>query len=310
MCYPCRIVKLARETNKKMTMKNIFTLIISIIVISLTYSCSKTELMDYEGSEGIYFYVQRVPISGYGDTTLWSANATTLFEFTKLPVVDTLHTLRVRVTGHVKDYDRAFEVRINKDSTTAVDGVNYEFDSSNTVIKAGMHYADVPIKIIRSENLETDQLRVTVQLLPNENFKLAFNKLYSLPGTMPMDKKDEGHDPAFHSIYMNYFLVRPATWMPLMDFEEGEIERGSLGQFGIKKFNLMSEVCKVTYDMFLSTATMPTTRITVLGQQMAAYLTNQFNNGTPVLEDDGRLMWVMGVPWNSTIGVAYIPVKK
>ena len=291
-------------------MKKIFILIISIIAISLTYSCSKTELMDYEGSEGIYFYVQRVPVSGYGDTTLWSANATSMVEFTKMPVTDTTLSLRVRVTGTVKDYDRKFEIRINKDSTTAIEDVNYEFDPSKNVVKAGMHYADVPIKIIRSENLLTSTLRATVQLLPNENFKLAFNKLYSLPGVNFMDKKDEGHDPSFHSVYMNYFLVRPSAWVPMMDYVQGSQEGGLLGEFTEKKFNLIAEVCKVTYDEFTDKSTMPMPRVQVIGQQMAAYLINQFNAGTPVLEDDGRLMWVMRVPWQSFVGIPYVPVEE
>lgn len=266
--------------------------------------------MDYEGTEGLYFYVQKVPISGYGDTTLWSANATSLIEFTKMPVVDTMLNLRVRVTGHVKDYDRAFEIRINKDSTTAVEGMNYEFNASDKVIKAGMHYADVPIRVLRAENLQKEELRVTVELLPNENFNLAFKKLYSLPGTMPMDRKDEGHNPAFHSIYMNYLLVRPDAWVPGFEYEIGQTEGGLLGAFTEKKFNVISEVCKVTYDEFISKSTMPQIRIQVIQQQMKAYLINQFNNGTPVLEDDGRLMWVMEVPWQSIVGLPYVPVDK
>ena len=83
-----------------------------------------------------------------------------------------------------------------------------------------------------------------------------------------------------------------------------------LGQFSEKKFKLISQVCNVTYDEFTSPLTMPNIRVQVISQQMRAYLINQFNSGNPVLEDDGRLMWVMTVPWTSYIGVPYVPATN
>lgn len=281
--------------------------IILLISFFAAIACSKTELMDYSGKEGIYFYIQRVPVSGYGDTTIWSANATTTIEFTKIPVADTTLKLRVRITGNVKDYDRAIKVKINKDSTTAVENTNYVFDANNLIVKAGLHYCDIPITIKRADNLITQTLQVRIQLEENEHFKLAFDKLYSLPGSMPMSPKDEGHNPSLHTIYMNFFLVRPSEWVPKMDYQHGKQELGLLGQFSVKKFNVISEVCSITYDEFTNPSTMPNVRVQVINQMMKAYLISQFNSGNPILEDDGRLMWVMGVPWNSFIGVPYVP---
>ena len=43
----------------------------------------------------------------------------------------------------------------------------------------------------------------------------------------------------------------------------------------------------------------------LITNEMTRYLTDKFNAGTPVKEDDGRLMWVGSVPWTSTIGVPY-----
>ena len=291
-------------------MKKIFITFLSIIGLLTMYSCSYTELMDYEGKEGVYFFVQRMPVSGYGDTTVWNANSSTTIEFTKIPYTDTTLHLRVMTTGPVKSYDRPFNIVINKDSTTAIENTNYVFDSSSNVVKAGMHYSDVKIRIIRSEELTTKTLRAMLELKPNEHFDLSPNALYSFPGSLLMDKKDEGHNPAYHSIFMNYFLVRPVAWVPAMDYAQGSAELGLLGQFSEKKFNLLSQLANVTYDEFTDKTTMPQVRITVLGQLMGAYLINQYNNKTPVLEDDGRLMWVMGVPWTSYIGVPYVPVNN
>ena len=281
-----------------------------IIILFSAFSCSKTELIDYQGKEGIYFYVQRMPISGYGDTTMWSANASTSIEFTKIPVADTVLKLRVRITGNIKDYDRPIKVIVNKDSTSALENTNFEMMQENHMVKAGLHYCDIPVKIKRADNLQSATLRLTLQLLENEHFRLAFEKLFSFPGIMAMPKEDEGHDPAFHHIYMNYFLVRPSEWVPKFDYQAGVAEGGLLGQFSEKKFKLISQVCNVTYDEFTSPLEMPNIRVQVISQQMRAYLINQFNSGNPVLEDDGRLMWVMTVPWTSYIGVPYVPATN
>lgn len=52
---------------------------------------------------------------------------------------------------------------------------------------------------------------------------------------------------------------------------------------------------------------MPGAKQTVIQEHMANYLQELYDKGTPVLEDDGRLMWFMGVSWTSVVGVPWVP---
>ncbi|MFR4037690.1 MAG: hypothetical protein ACLTZT_07770 [Butyricimonas faecalis] len=50
---------------------------------------------------------------------------------------------------------------------------------------------------------------------------------------------------------------------------------------------------------------MPSAKRSVIKEYMVNYLQDLYDNGTPVLEEDGRLMWFMGVSWYSYVGVAW-----
>ena len=86
-------------------------------------SCEK-EVKDYDGEEGVYFYVQWG--AEWGDTTKWANQSYTPVEFVNI-LGDTYEVkVRVMSTGRVKDYDRTFQMVVDKDSTTAVVNQNYE----------------------------------------------------------------------------------------------------------------------------------------------------------------------------------------
>ena len=105
-------------------------------------SCEK-EVKDYDGEEGVYFYVQWG--AEWGDTTKWANQSYTPVEFVNI-LGDTYEVkVRVMSTGRVKDYDRTFQMVVDKDSTTAVVNQNYEPFEEMQVIKAGQTYADVVI---------------------------------------------------------------------------------------------------------------------------------------------------------------------
>ena len=122
-------------------MKNIVYIATLFLIIAGLSGCEK-EIKDFDGEEGVYFYVQWGP--DWFDTTYWAAQPYTKVEFIKKGVDELLLKIRVQMTGRVKDYDRKFRIVVDQDSTTAVKGENYlEFDEWQT-IKGGWSYADVP----------------------------------------------------------------------------------------------------------------------------------------------------------------------
>ena len=100
-------------------MKNIVYIATLFLIIAGLSGCEK-EIKDFDGEEGVYFYVQW-GVDWY-DTTYWAAQPYTKVEFIKKGVDEQLLKIRVQATGRIKDYDRKFRIVVDQDSTTAVKG--------------------------------------------------------------------------------------------------------------------------------------------------------------------------------------------
>lgn len=292
---------------------NIILLALFFSFTSGMMSCQRSEVMNYEGEEGVYFAVQYGP--EWGDTTLWSYFPLTKIEFINAESNDSIHKIRVASTGRMKDYDRAVRMIIEQDSTTAIEGVNYEKPMEEYIIKAGMYYVDIPIKLIKNENIYHEAKRLSFKLLPTNDFTLSIPVWNSnIHGLYP-NNEYQLFDNTRHYIEMTNFLVRPKVWFGTLDnVAVGTSEAGLFGQFSVKKFELMVEVMAaqgkpISYSDFSTSTTMPNPFAQVIKDVMSAYLIEQFDAGTPVLEEDGRLMWFMTCPWTSKIGVPHVPEK-
>ena len=85
---------------------------IFLLSVILAFIGCEKEMMDYEGKDGIYFCVQEVPPSQYGNPEIWAHIDTTLLPFSLLLVNDTTVRLKVRVMGPVTGYDRYFTLAV------------------------------------------------------------------------------------------------------------------------------------------------------------------------------------------------------
>ena len=75
---------------------------IFLLSVVLSFLGCEKEMMDYEGKDGIYFSVQEVPPSLYGNPEIWAHVDTTLIPFSLLLENDSTVRLKVRVMGKVK----------------------------------------------------------------------------------------------------------------------------------------------------------------------------------------------------------------
>lgn len=164
-----------------MKLKNIFMVALSVMALS---SCQKQGLMDYEGTDYIYF--------GASEEYLYSGESYMLTDTVKTHSFiyhekqDTVITFDLYVTGGVRDYDRPYTVEqlvVTEDGyQTAVAGVNFAgFDSAEMsgeyVLKAGECHIQMPIKIYRPTS-ESDKYVVAFQLKSNDYFEA--NESYPL----------------------------------------------------------------------------------------------------------------------------------
>ena len=146
----------------------------------LVYAC-KTDMMDYEGVDGVYFVMQRKPPSGYGDPEQYEYVDTTYIPFGTTSSKDTTLFIRVRVMGDVKNYDRYVTIKVDPKATTAEANIDYiPFDDHQT-IKAGERQVDIPCRITWNEKLAFNPdstFYLAVKLEENEFFSLPLKKWY------------------------------------------------------------------------------------------------------------------------------------
>ena len=115
-------------------MKSIMKIITSMFIILSMWNCD-SEMMEYEGKSGVYFMMQRRPVSGYGDPEVFEYVDTTRVSFASIVGNDTVLPVRIRVMGEVRDYDRFVSLRLVEDETTAKVGEDYEGIELNPCIK-------------------------------------------------------------------------------------------------------------------------------------------------------------------------------
>ena len=122
-------------------MKKILYMIALVWMAFCVASCEK-EVKDYDGQEGVYFYVQYG--AAHGDTTIWASHSSTPVAFANVSGDYYDVKLRVMTTGRIKDYDRTFRVVVDKDSTTAITWLfNDEFYPFHGAVKAIREAADL-----------------------------------------------------------------------------------------------------------------------------------------------------------------------
>ena len=67
---------------------------IFLLVVVLSFLGCEKEMMDYEGKDGVYFSVQEVPPSQYGNPEIWAHVDTTLIPFSLYQPSPTMYFTR------------------------------------------------------------------------------------------------------------------------------------------------------------------------------------------------------------------------
>ena len=284
-------------------MKKSSILIICSLLISWFMQSCEREMMDYQGKPGIYFAVQHGE-SG-GSEASWPYQPNTNVEFFKILEDETTVNVKVMATGSVSNIDRPFIVEINPDSTNAVEGVHYEAITGEFFIPAGEAYTTIPITVKRTPEMQEKDIEIGLKLLPNEHFELAFPEFHAVDDLLFGDIV-EVFDASLHSLIINDVMTEPSEWYGSASASTGK-EGGQFGAFSRKKLELICEVCNFTYADFCDSNVMVSMVRKAIVSTMSIYLKTAFDSGNPILEDDGRLMWFMNCPWESYVGVPYVP---
>lgn len=282
-------------------MKRILLYIAFVQFAAVFTGCEK-DIMGYQGEEGVYFAVR------HGDDHRaegsWPYQPYSDVDFVRINMDEVEFVVQVAITGPVKDYDRTFQVEVNPDSTTAILGQHYEAVERVWTIPAGAISTDVTVRVKRTPDLEETPQTLGLRLVATEDFVLSFPEWDAIP-SLDGGATTEEFDASLHTLRLNDIMVEPSEWSGSL--QEGNRESGLFGVFTRRKMEFLTEHLGLTYEDFASPESMPLARMMLIALDATDILVRLFNEKTPVLEDDGRLMWMGSVPWTSYLGVPYVP---
>jgi len=263
--------------------------------------CEK-ELMDFEGREGVYFAVQ------HGDSNRspesWPYQPYSNVDFVRIGLDEVEIPIKIAITGPVKEFDRVFYIDVNPDSTTATLNQHYEAIARDWVIPAGAISTTVKVHLKRTPDLEEEPKTLGLRLTGSDDLSLSFPEWDAIP-SLDGGAIVEEFDASLHTLRINDIMVEPEIWRG--SIQSGNRESGLFGAFTRKKMEFLIDNLGLTYEDFASEETMPLARSLLIGSDASKILIERYNAGDPILEDDGRLMFIGSVPWTSYIGVPWVP---
>lgn len=284
-------------------MKRLLIFILYVQLLAFFTGCEK-DMMEYQGEEGVYFSVRHNNNSTILES-MWPYQPYSNVDFVRIAQDEVEFGVKVMITGPVKDYDRAFQVSVNPDSTTAIVGQHYESVQERWTIPAGSVSATVKVRIKRTPDLEVQPVTLGLQLIATDDFDLSFPEFDAIPeytaGTIVPE-----FDASQHTLRINDIMIQPVVWSGSL--QAGNRESGLFGVFSRKKMEFLMEYLDLKYEDFASPEVMPLARQMLVATDATAVLLRLFNEKKPVLENDGRLMWMGTVPWTSYVGVPWVPV--
>lgn len=274
-------------------MKKIIYLLAFTTLLPLMGGCHK-ELMDYEGVDGLYFDAQYG--AEWGDTTVWAHQIYTLVGFGSADADELIARVKVAVAGSVKNFDRPFTLVVVKDSTTALEGEEFEFTQEKFYIPAGLNHTYVEMKFHKTARMGEKTLQLQLALQPNEYFTTPFSDVGVIPGRWKdvQTEYSTNIDPNIHNFFVNDILTKPVGWHNVQ-----------FGTFSVKKYEILLRMAYENFG-FLKTdfddqGKMQAGRAAAIARVTSKFLRAQYELGREywVLDEDGSMMYVAGVPWTA-----------
>lgn len=163
--------------------------LLSILALASMFVSCKHETIDlYELDDAkIYFQVQSYSSAngavGYSNSTDYS------FVGVNQNVAGLTFKATIQMMGQVVDYDRECKITIDADSTTMVEGVDYEIDLDTLKIKAGQSKATFGVRFLRSQNIKEKKQVLCLKLLPNKYFQVLRSIALPMCGRTPLPRR-------------------------------------------------------------------------------------------------------------------------
>lgn len=196
-------------------MKRIYFIIAGLFLL---YGCEK-DVSTYDWADCVHFEVKQNGV--LRDTSEYT------FAFEEADVTELTATVKIQLTGQVKDYDRKISIGVES-ADKAPDGtVPYTFSTDTCYIRKGQNSLDLVITLKRNADMQQKKYALRLELNENEAFKLTNQRWVT------DEVNDKSVDLVHHTVVFSDILTRPLAWYePNYD----------LGKWSAKKFLLICEV--------------------------------------------------------------------
>ena len=137
-----------------MKVKNIACILAAAAIGYSATSCSHDELDLYSGPTAMLYIQELSSFDIYGNPIGYRDH--TDADFANVPPGLTMWSVsfEVKMAGEVEAYDRPYSLKVEADSTTAVEGVDYDLEDNEFMIKAGKASDVVKVRLHRTEKIK------------------------------------------------------------------------------------------------------------------------------------------------------------
>lgn len=143
--------------------------LISLVLLSVVFSCEQEEIMLYEQRAGVYF-----------------SSTTMSYSFLDAPETEVTVNIGVSITGDSVAYDREFQAIVVDDTLTTASSSMYKVLSG--VIKAGEFSGSLPVELYYDAAMDDRTFTVELELIASEEFPEvelnSYNAVVSMSNTI------------------------------------------------------------------------------------------------------------------------------
>ncbi len=250
---------------------------LSLMGAVLTGACSEEEFTKFDGQKSGIF-MRRTATTNISGTPLTFADSLTLtFANYNVETEKIRAYVPVLVMGEVKDYDRKFKLVVNKELSTAIEGVDFELSDTACYIPAGKSSRNVFFYVKKTDKLDNESVRIVFELQDNENFTAELETYKSTADWAASGKELSGK--RYKVIFNNIWEI-PWQWSIWGDYY--------LGDWSVKKEKILDNLMGWQHSEFDDKANYG--KMPYLAKKLQKYLQEQADAGTPVTEDNGSYM--------------------
>lgn len=257
---------------------------ISLVVVCL-FSCKKDAIIDYQGKNSIYFEGEYdASLAQYVPKNIGEVS----FGYIDGAIKELNYIVIVNSMGKPVDYNRTYALSV-VDTSTLLEGVDFEFVNKNFFIPAGKTQDSIHIKLKRNIRLSEVRRLLSLKLSANDQFNID----------MPNETIGSGNQARLEQytsfqLRVDDIVGCPWFWDPLLNKNATRIEL-YLGPFTPRKFQLLI----ARYGLDIATVTkvnyMPLPgQLLAWAFDMQSYLDEQSAKGQPIYEADGVTLMKLG----------------